>query len=33
VVLCVGDSHTYGAPLPREESYPHQLEEQLESLA
>ena len=25
-VLCVGDSHTYGLPLPRAESYPAQLE-------
>jgi len=25
-ILCVGDSHTYGAPLPVEESYPAQLE-------
>ena len=25
-ILCVGDSHTYGAPLPEEESYPAQLE-------
>ena len=24
-ILCVGDSHTYGAPLPDEESYPSQL--------
>lgn len=26
VILCVGDSHTYGAPLPDEESYPSQLQ-------
>jgi hypothetical protein len=32
VVLCVGDSHTYGAPLPREDSYPTQLEERLARL-
>jgi lysophospholipase L1-like esterase len=25
VILCVGDSHTYGAPLPQEEAYPAQL--------
>jgi len=25
-ILCVGDSHTYGLPLPEEESYPAQLE-------
>jgi hypothetical protein len=25
-ILCVGDSHTYGLPLPREQSYPAQLE-------
>jgi lysophospholipase L1-like esterase len=29
-ILCVGDSHTYGAPLPEEESYPYQLQELLE---
>jgi lysophospholipase L1-like esterase len=28
-ILCVGDSHTYGLPLPQEESYPAQLEERL----
>jgi hypothetical protein len=28
-VLCVGDSHTYGLPLPREHSYPAQLERAL----
>lgn len=28
-ILCVGDSHTYGAPLPREDAYPAQLERQL----
>lgn len=28
-ILCVGDSHTYGLPLPREESYPEQLEAEL----
>jgi hypothetical protein len=32
VVLCVGDSHTYGAPLPREDSYPSQLQERLAQL-
>ena len=25
-ILCVGDSHTFGLPLPQEESYPAQLE-------
>ena len=25
-ILCVGDSHTYGLPLPQEQSYPAQLE-------
>lgn len=29
VILCVGDSHTYGAPLPASESYPAQLQERL----
>ena len=29
-LLCVGDSHTYGASLPREDSYPAQLEVLLE---
>jgi len=33
VVLCVGDSHTYGAPLPREDAYPVQLQERLAQLA
>lgn len=28
-ILCVGDSHTYGLPLPRAESYPSQLERRL----
>lgn len=28
-VLCVGDSHTYGLPLPQEDSYPAQLERAL----
>ena len=28
-ILCVGDSHTYGLPLPQEESYPAQLEARL----
>jgi len=28
-ILCVGDSHTYGLPLPAEQSYPAQLEEAL----
>ncbi|MEE2673375.1 MAG: GDSL-type esterase/lipase family protein [Myxococcota bacterium] len=28
-ILCVGDSHTYGLPLPPEESYPAQLEARL----
>jgi len=31
-LLCVGDSHTYGAALPREHSYPSQLEARLEAL-
>ncbi len=30
-ILCVGDSHTYGAPLPEPESYPFQLERSLRS--
>ena len=30
-ILCVGDSHTYGAPLPEPESYPSQLERSLRS--
>ncbi len=30
VVLCVGDSHTYGTSLPEEDSYPSQLEDELE---
>jgi hypothetical protein len=30
-ILCVGDSHTYGAPLPEPESYPFQLERRLRS--
>jgi len=29
-ILCVGDSHTYGAPLPREQSYPAQLQAALD---
>ena len=29
-LLCVGDSHTYGASLPPEDSYPSQLEMLLE---
>ena len=29
-ILCVGDSHTYGAPLPGDEAYPAQLQERLE---
>jgi hypothetical protein len=29
-ILCVGDSHTYGAPLPREQSYPAQLQRVLD---
>ena len=33
VVLCVGDSHTYGAPLPREDTYPSQLQERLAQLS
>ena len=28
-ILCVGDSHTYGLPLPPEQSYPAQLEARL----
>ncbi len=31
-VLCVGDSHTYGLPLPEAESYPAQLEQRLAAL-
>ena len=31
VVLCVGDSHTYGLPLPEQESYPSQLQVQLDA--
>ena len=31
VVLCVGDSHTYGAPLPEAESYPSQLQARLKA--
>ena len=30
-ILCVGDSHTYGASIPREGAYPHQLEARLAS--
>ena len=30
VILCVGDSHTYGLPLPAEESYPAQLQQALD---
>jgi hypothetical protein len=30
VVLCIGDSHTYGLPLPEAESYPSQLQVQLD---
>jgi len=30
-ILCLGDSHTYGAPLPREESYPAQLQARLDA--
>jgi hypothetical protein len=30
VILCVGDSHTYGLPLPEEESYPSQLQRALD---
>jgi hypothetical protein len=29
-ILCVGDSHTFGAPLPRHESYPAQLQQALD---
>lgn len=29
VILCVGDSHTYGTSLPEEDSYPSQLEDEL----
>jgi lysophospholipase L1-like esterase len=32
-ILCVGDSHTYGAPLPPEESYPAQLQSLLDARA
>jgi len=31
VVLCVGDSHTFGLPLPEEESYPSQLQVALDA--
>ncbi len=31
VILCVGDSHTYGLPLPEEESYPSQLQAALDA--
>jgi len=31
-ILCVGDSHTYGLPLPEDESYPAQLEVALRAL-
>lgn len=31
VVLCVGDSHTYGLPLPEPESYPSQLQVRLDA--
>jgi hypothetical protein len=31
-ILCVGDSHTWGAPLPEEESYPSQLAGRLDRL-
>lgn len=30
VILCVGDSHTYGLPLPEPESYPSQLQVRLD---
>lgn len=30
-ILCVGDSHTYGAPLPAAESYPAQLQARLDA--
>ncbi|MEN8161441.1 MAG: GDSL-type esterase/lipase family protein, partial [Myxococcota bacterium] len=30
-ILCLGDSHTYGAPLPRDESYPSQLQARLDA--
>ncbi len=30
-ILCVGDSHTYGAPLVAEESYPSQLQDRLDA--
>lgn len=30
-ILCVGDSHTFGAPLPAEESYPAQLQALLDA--
>jgi hypothetical protein len=30
-VLCLGDSHTYGAPLPEAESYPGQLQARLDA--
>ena len=31
VVLCVGDSHTFGLPLPEAESYPSQLQARLDA--
>ena len=31
-ILCVGDSHTYGAPLPDHESYPSQLQVRLDEI-
>ncbi|MDH4017655.1 MAG: GDSL-type esterase/lipase family protein, partial [Actinomycetota bacterium] len=31
VILCVGDSHTFGLPLPVEESYPSQLQAALDA--
>ena len=31
-ILCVGDSHTFGAPLPSEDAYPAQLNERLNAV-
>ena len=32
-ILCIGDSHTYGAGVERDESYPAQLQRVLDGLA
>jgi lysophospholipase L1-like esterase len=31
-ILCVGDSHTFGAPLPAQDAYPAQLSERMNAL-